>query len=204
MALDGTEFPGRGVWNAAAGGGKSLTLIWLLGAVAGCALARLSANGSRRTGWLSFWLVAFGSAARIGRAGKVGFDAYDLQTAALIALLMFGVLAGLLNVRSVPPIVERGCRFFASYSYSLYLIHNTVLVVVWELTRDSPRWLSILLGLLLSHVVAYLLYVAFERHYRHVARWLRPRFERALAPAPPANVESLPHLPVSARPAGRN
>ncbi len=37
------------IWNAAAGGGKSLTLIWLLAAVAGCALARLTSGGDRRT-----------------------------------------------------------------------------------------------------------------------------------------------------------
>lgn len=33
-----------------------------------------------------------------------------------------------------------------------------------------------------SHLVAYGLYLTFERHYRHVARWLRPRFEQALLP----------------------
>lgn len=196
------------IWNAAAGGGKSLTLIWLLGAVAGCALARLSSNGDRRTGWMAFWLVTFGAAGLVGRAAKVGFDGYDLQTVALIAIVVFGVLIGLANVRSVPPLLERACRFFASYSYSLYLIHNTVLIVVWEMTRDAaPRWASILSGVLLSHVVAYLLYLAFERHYRHVARWLRPRFERALVskraeagavtalPAAGRDVAALEHAP---------
>ncbi len=183
------------IWNAAAGGGKSLTLIWLLGAVAGCALARLTSGGDRRTGWMAFWLVTFGAAGLVGRAAKVGFDGYDLQTVALIAIVVFGVLIGLANVRSVPPLLERACRFFASYSYSPYLIHNTVLIVVWELTRDAaPRWVSILSGVLLSHVVAYLLYLAFERHYRHVARWLRPRFERALVPkrAEPGAASALP------------
>lgn len=168
------------VWNAAAGGGKSLTLIWLVGAAAGWAFARLPAY--RRSGWLAFWLVALGSVALVGRAAKIGFDPYDLQTAALIALVMFGVLCHLLNARSVPAPVERACRFFASYSYSLYLIHNTVLIVVWETTRGAPRWLAIVGGVLLSHLVAYGLYLAFERHYRPVARWLRPRFEQALLP----------------------
>lgn len=184
------------VWNAAAGGGKSLSLIWLIGAVAGWALARLPV--SRRSGWLSLCVAGVGAVALIGRIGKVGFDGYDLQTAVLMALVLFGVLCHLLNARSVPLWVDRACRFFASYSYSLYLIHNTVLIVVWELTRDAaPRWLSIVLGVLLSHVVAYLLYLAFERHYRHVAHWLRPWFERALVPKPAAasNVTPLkPHV----------
>ncbi|MBI5716118.1 MAG: acyltransferase [Burkholderiales bacterium] len=170
------------VWNAAAGGGKSLTLIWLLGAVAGWAIAGLSASGGRRTAWLAIWLVALGAAGLGGRIAKVGFDAYELQTAALIAMLVFGVLIGLARVPSVPPLLERGCRFLASYSYSLYLIHNTVLIAAFEATQDMPRWLSIPLGVLLSHAVAIALYWAFERHHRRVAQWLRPRFARAIAP----------------------
>jgi peptidoglycan/LPS O-acetylase OafA/YrhL len=169
------------VWNAAAGGGKSLTLIWLLGAVAGCAQARLSASGSQRTGWLAFWLVAFGAAGLTGRVAKAGFDAYELQTVALVAMMVFGVLVGLARVPSVPPLLDRACRMLASYSYSLYLIHNTVLILVFEATQGMSRWVSIPLGLLLSHAVAIALYLAFERHHRRVAAWLRPRFTRDMA-----------------------
>jgi peptidoglycan/LPS O-acetylase OafA/YrhL len=170
------------VWNAAAGGGKSLSLIWLLGAVAGCGLAWLPAGSRGRNAWLAFWLVSFGAAGLVGRVAKQGFDGYDLQTVALIAAMVFGVLIGLAHVRTLPPLLDRACRFFASYSYSLYLIHNTVLVVVFQVTQDMPLWVSIPLGVLLSHAVAIALYMAFERHHRRVALWLRPRFTRALAP----------------------
>jgi len=178
------------LWNAAAGGGKSLTLIWLLGAVAGWSLAQLSAGSGRRTAWLAFWVVALGAGGLIGRVAKVGFDGYDLQTVALVAMVIFGVLIGLARVRSVPRPLDRACRFLASYSYSLYLIHNTVLIVVWEAMPDAPRWLSISLGVLAAHAVAWLLYVGFERHHRHVARWLRPRFERAMRPRAAAAAET--------------
>lgn len=180
------------VWNAAAGGGKSLSLIWLLGAVAGCALAWLSTQSGRHKGWLAFWLVGFGAAGLAGRVAKLGFDGSDLQTVALIAAMVFGVLIGLTQVRSLPPLLDRACRFFASYSYSLYLIHNTVLVVVFETLHDSPRWLSIGVGVLAAHGVATLLYLAFERHHRQVARWLRPHFERALLPRPAALPSATP------------
>ncbi len=170
------------VWNAAAGGGKSLSLIWLLGAVAGGGVAWLSTQGGKRHGWLAFWLVGFGAAGLTGRVLKQGFDGYELQTVALVAAIAFGVLIGLNQMRSLPPMLERGSRFFASYSYSLYLIHNTVLVVVFESMHGRPPWLSIGVGVLAAHGVALVLYLAFERHHRHVARWLRPRFERALMP----------------------
>jgi hypothetical protein len=38
------------------------------------------------------------------------------------------------------------------------------------------------LAVVAAHGCSYLLYVTFERHYRVVGRWLRPKFERALAP----------------------
>ena len=170
------------VWNAAAGGGKSLTLVWLLGAVAGWALAQLSGGRNRRTAWIAFWVVALGAGGLVGRVAKVGFDGFNVQTVALVAMMIFGVLIGLAGLRSVPVLLDRACRFLASYSYSLYLIHNTVLIAVWEATPNAPRWLSIGLGVLAAHGVAWLLYVGFERHHRHVARWLRPRFERAMLP----------------------
>jgi peptidoglycan/LPS O-acetylase OafA/YrhL len=168
------------VWNAAAGGGKSLSLIWLLGAVAACGLARLSGPHSPRSVWLALWLVVFGAAGLAGRVAKVGFDGFDLQTVALMAAVLFGVLVGLAQVHSVPRWLHRSCSFLASYSYSLYLIHNTALVVAYEALPGSPRWLSIGVGVLAAHGVAVLLYLGFEQHHRRVAQWLRPRFERAL------------------------
>jgi peptidoglycan/LPS O-acetylase OafA/YrhL len=138
-------------------------------------------------------LSGFGLIALIGRAGKVGFQPYDFQTATLMALLMFGVLALLMCVRSVPGVLRGSVNFLASYSYSLYLIHNTVLIVVLENVRVENMWLHVAIAVAAAHGCAYLLYVAFERHYRIVGRWLRPKFERALAvrgilqPAAPAS-----------------
>jgi hypothetical protein len=42
--------------------------------------------------------------------------------------------------------------------------------------------LSIRVGVLAVHGAAVVLWLALERHHRHVARWLQPRFERALRP----------------------
>lgn len=174
------------IWNAAAGGGQSLTLIWLLGAIAGYLFHVWRANGynnNRSIGWM---VAALGAIALVGRAGKIGFHPYDFQTATLMALIMFGLLALLMRVRSVPGVVRGSVNFLASYSYSLYLIHNTVLIVVLENVSSSglggSPWQRVALAVIAAHGCSYLLYVAFERHYRIVGRWLRPKFERALAP----------------------
>ncbi|MBL8267456.1 acyltransferase family protein [Steroidobacter sp.] len=170
------------IWNAAAGGGKSLTLIWLLGAIAGYLFHVWRANGYPNIRSVSTVIALFGTVALIGRAGKIGFHPYDFQTATLIALVMFGLLGLLMGVKSVPGVLRGSVNFLASYSYSLYLIHNTVLILVLEQVRTEHSWLHIAIAVIAAHGCAYLLYVTFERHYRVVGRWLRPKFERVLAP----------------------
>lgn len=170
------------VWNAAAGGGKSLTLIWLLGAIAGYLFHVWRGNGYTHIRTIGSVVAAFGAVALVGRAGKVGFHPYDFQTATLMALVMFGLLALLMCVKGVPRVVRGSVNFLASYSYSLYLVHNTVLIIVLENVRTQSAWTHVAIAVIAAHVCSYLLYVTFERHYRIVGRWLRPKFERALAP----------------------
>lgn len=170
------------IWNGAAGGGKSLSLIWLLGATAGYLFHLWRANGYANIRSIATALTLFGGVALIGRAGKIGFVPFDFQTATLIAMIMFGLLALLMCVQRVPAVLRRSVNFLASYSYSLYLIHNTVLIIVLERIHTESAWTRVAIAVIAAHGCAYLLYLAFERHYRIVGRWLRPKFERALAP----------------------
>jgi peptidoglycan/LPS O-acetylase OafA/YrhL len=170
------------IWNAAAGGGKSLSLIWLLGAVAGYLFHLWRANGYANIRTVATAVTVFGTVALIGRAGKIGFVPFDFQTATLIAMVMFGLLGLLMCVQRAPPVLRGSVNFLASYSYSLYLIHNTVLILVLEQVRTENAWTHVAIAVIAAHCCAYLLYLAFERHYRVVGRWLRPRFERVLAP----------------------
>jgi peptidoglycan/LPS O-acetylase OafA/YrhL len=170
------------IWNAAAGGGQSLTLIWLLGAIAGYLFHVWRGHGYPNIRSIGALLAAFGVFALIGRAGKIGFIPYDFQTATLLAFIMFGLLALLMCVKSVPSVVRGSVNFLASYSYSLYLIHNTVLIVVLENVTTASAWEHVALAVVGAPGCSYLLYVGFVRHYRIVGRWLRPKFERAFAP----------------------
>lgn len=170
------------IWNAAAGGGKSLSLIWLLGAIAGYLFHLWRANGYANIRTIATVVTVFGTVALIGRAGKVGFVPYDFQTATLMAMIMFGLLALLMCVQRAPAVLRGSVNFLASYSYSLYLIHNTVLIVVLEHVHTQNAWARVAIAVIAAHSCAYLLYLTFERHYRVVGLWLRPKFERALAP----------------------
>jgi peptidoglycan/LPS O-acetylase OafA/YrhL len=173
------------IWNAAAGGGKSLSLIWLMGAIAGYLFHLWRANGYANIRGVATAVTAFSVISLAGRAGKVGFQPFDLQTALLMAMIMFGLLALLISIQRVPAPLRGSVKFLASYSYSLYLIHNTVLIIVLEhvpyISHGERPWVNVTIAVVAAHCCAYLLYLTFERHYRIVGAWLRPKFERALA-----------------------
>jgi peptidoglycan/LPS O-acetylase OafA/YrhL len=114
------------------------------------------------------------------RTSSAGFDPYNLQIAVLMAIVMFGVLITLNRIDGVPHWIAAPTRLLASYSYSLYLIHNTVLVIVFERTQSLPKPVSIVIGVIVAQLTAWLVYLAFERHYRSVSIWLRPVFLRWL------------------------
>jgi peptidoglycan/LPS O-acetylase OafA/YrhL len=170
------------IWNAAAGGGRSLSLVWLLGAIAGYLFHLWRANNYANIRSVATTVGLFGAIALIGRAGKIGFHPFDFQTATLMAMIMFGVLALMMCVKSTSAALRGSVNFLASYSYSLYLIHNTVLIIVLENIRTQSVWIHVAIAVVAAHSCSYLLYITFERHYRIVGRWLRPKFERVLAP----------------------
>jgi len=171
------------VWNCVAGGGEALTLVWMVGAIAAYLLARLAAADAK-VHWrlLAACLIGCGALALAARIKTSGFEPYDLQIAVLIGIVMFGVLIALNRVERVSRWVATPGNFFASYSYSLYLTHNTILVLMFQYTRSLPKPLSIVIGVLTAQFLAWAVYMAFERHYRSVGRWLRPIFSRLMSP----------------------
>jgi Predicted acyltransferases len=73
--------------------------------------------------------------------------------------------------------LKRAVRLFADYSYSLYLVHFPLMyffLKFWEGERHVGFWI-ILIG---SNVLAYCFYLAFEQHYREVARWVKGKTYR--------------------------
>ncbi|BAR61165.1 hypothetical protein NK6_8014 [Bradyrhizobium diazoefficiens] len=64
--------------------------------------------------------------------------------------------------------------FFAGYSYSLFLIHFTIVkIVVWHLT--SPLWVRFVLAILISNFVAWLFAMVTEARHKQLARWILRR-----------------------------
>jgi peptidoglycan/LPS O-acetylase OafA/YrhL len=169
------------IWNAADGAGKALSLVWIVGGIAGFLVVYMGTDSkAARSKSLAMFVFAFGTLALAARIFKRGFDPYDLQTAFLMTVMFFGIFLRLNQATTVWKVPAAAAKFFASYSYSLYLVHNTVLVIVFENTGGLPKALSIGIGVVLAHAAALLVYHSFEKHHRAVGTYLRPIFTRSM------------------------
>ncbi|GAB2174738.1 acyltransferase family protein [Dongia sp. agr-C8] len=171
LALLGVALP-IFLWNAFAGGAGDLSLIWILGSLAAWLWLGATVIRSRSMA-AGLILVAFGGLCLAGRVLKAGFAIYEFQQGFLIALILFGgfLIVNALHRRAW--FVEKGFGFLAGYSYSLYLVHNTVLIFFRE--KMSASLGSALTAIVAAHAVAFVFYLLFESHYHRVGRWLKNR-----------------------------
>ena len=172
-------------WNAAAGGGNGLTLVWLFGAAAAHVWATA---GHRSTHKVQLGLVV-GLAAAVclaGRGLKTGWNFQDLGMVACLVLVFISGISLMEGLRPLPQLVRRACAVLASYSYSLYLVHNTVFIVVLRLYGHALGAAALPCAFALAHLVAYAVYWLFERHHRHVGRVLKTYLALPNRPAAPA------------------
>lgn len=80
-----------------------------------------------------------------------------------------------------------GSIFLSSFSYSLYLVHFSVITYIWfYLHSVLSAWQLILLSLIICNLLAYAYYLLVERHFHKVGKWLKrhllpPKREEAAA-----------------------
>ncbi len=176
-------------YNAMGGVGDCLTLVWGLGmlfALLQDRLARRAAEQGRspkKSDLAALATVCIVVCAGLlgGRIVATGFRVYDLQFAIFVSGILFGLffLAG--SVRLVLPApLRRAIDFLANYSYSLYLIHFTVLMmfVVYlpSPTRHDPS--KFLALVIVANLCSIIFWIAFERHYRAIARAAKSALDR--------------------------
>lgn len=72
------------------------------------------------------------------------------------------------------PVFRKVSLFLSSFSYSLYLLHFSVLSYLWFFLHGRlPAVVLIVLSLVLSNVVAYGFYLLVERHFHRVGKFLK-------------------------------
>lgn len=161
-------------YNSFAGPGLALTLIWIMGAIAAHLWTKNKKDGNYNS-YLGLALFAWGVVGGFGRVSKAGFIEFDLQYCLFISMCVFGIFLLLSRVNYKQTILFKALSFISLYSYSFYLVHNTIIILV---RRYAPEDLGTqsMLSFVASHLVAIAFYFCFERHHYAVAAWLKRVF----------------------------
>jgi peptidoglycan/LPS O-acetylase OafA/YrhL len=160
------------IWNAAAGGGNGLSLVWVIGA-GGSYLWAQNWHQSRYRLAIGATLFLVSTIVMIGRGFKTHWNFQNIGLVMLEASVILGLLSVIETLPLAPRVLRHIPTFFASYSYSLYLLHNTVLIVTRTELPEALGWKAFMIAIIASHLMAFLMYLAFERHYRHVSKWIK-------------------------------
>lgn len=104
---------------------------------------------------------------------------YDLANYPLLIVLFATVVIITQNTQRLH-FADRVIRFFAGYSLSLFLVHLTVIVHLYQALGTS--WPMVAIAMVLANIVSIALAAITERHYRRFAEWLKIRAEPAACP----------------------
>ncbi|EJL79759.1 putative acyltransferase [Polaromonas sp. CF318] len=147
--------------------GGVLAFFWGVGAVAAVMLPRLP-----KVWWFSlavFFSVLCLQRYRLATGQTPGLSQfYDLRLGLLMAAALF---SGFKAVEgwTLPEWVHRASAGLASYSFTLYLTHLTVL----EALHGLNGWVKVVSVFVVANLVAIAMYFAFERHHRTVREWIK-------------------------------
>lgn len=144
------------VYNATLG---FLFFTWCFGAV-------LAVLADRKFPWAIVFLLTTPLA--IYRLAIVGGGIYDLHLQLLCSVSMISFVVIIKNVQ-LPRWSLNISKWIASYSFSLYLVHYTIM----EIFISHP--MGGLITFFVSNAVAILMYAIFERHHRAFSAWVKRR-----------------------------
>jgi peptidoglycan/LPS O-acetylase OafA/YrhL len=182
------------IYNAMGGVGQCLTFVWMIGATAAWFQDRLIRHGGpaalpgrRRWAWGLAGMTLLSAVLLAGRLMANDGRIYDLQFALFAGGVLFGLFF-LLGMRpiTVPRLVSRAIDRIADYSYSLYLIHYTVLIwfVVHRPSANHYDVATFVEIFLIANAAAWIFWFLFERHYHRLSGWAKNRLDRRHPIAP--------------------
>jgi peptidoglycan/LPS O-acetylase OafA/YrhL len=151
------------------GRGNGLTMTWGLGLVILALLARVPTAWFREDAGAVAIFFGLAALARV----LYHKDAYDPLFVGLFAVALYFALCGLQSresVRVAEPL-RRGIEFGANYSYTLYLIHHSILYFL--LNWKGTGLANAATGFVISNLVAIVMYQVFERHHRALGKRLK-------------------------------
>lgn len=160
------------LYNVVGGRGDGLTAMWILGL--GCCLVLRSSLIHRIGG---DWRLCLGFALLAAARVYYTKDAYDLLFSAFAAASLTTLIVTL-DVRrpQLPRMLTSIVRFAADYSFTLYLVHLTVIAAVLPLTLHLGNWVTLAVLFAAANIVAALLALGTEMRHRQLRHFLKRRF----------------------------
>jgi len=166
-------------FNWVNGRGDGLSVMWFMGFLVFIFLSRFPLTLPR---WEVLALFGFFMLCALIRLYYVNrFDlrphAYDTVFVGSLALALYFVLSYFQTTEmALPGTLEPLIVFNADISYMLYLVHYTLLDILY-VWRGAGGWTSVLMGFVLSNLAAVLMYFAFDRHHKKIGNWLKKSFK---------------------------
>lgn len=149
------------------GGDRSLFAMWLIGFAAYYIVSSVMID--RR-------LAALAAVGFVGFsyqwAANRGPNDYDLSNYPMIGLAFLSLMILSQYTKIIPDLAAKIITVFANYSYSLFLIHLTLIRVIFELMPPSGT-ADVCIAIVVANVAAFAFYAAFERRYHRVASILK-------------------------------
>lgn len=161
------------LYNFQYGRGNGLFLMWLFGAFIYLLLTKCYEN--LKYFFTPIWIV-------IGIAGSFcvlylnHWEAYSLLYAFILSLLILFTMILLDQKRSFLEAYQTRIHFFASYSFSLFLIHYSIFALMANLNNNISPYILFLMSFVLSNICAIVLAYYGEMRYKSVASYLKKTF----------------------------
>lgn len=166
--------------------GRCLFLLWLGGA---CVFLLLRDCRHFAPAWLSFALAVAAAAVFVARTDAHG--EYDPAGYPLIVLMLLGIACAGQRSRLIvsSPYAASVIRFVAGYSFTLYLLHHTLMLPLFLLWPDAG-WAAFLPAVIGANVLAAAIAVVTEMRHKDVARlllWMPDRLRAVVSRERPQN-----------------
>ena len=124
-------------------------------------------------------MVGYFAATAIGACSAIGYTAfthagaeYNFATYPFLVAAFFGVvLASQAEHVFTSPKIQRAIKFLADYSFSLYLVHYTIMYAMWTIF-PARGTMMFAVAVIISNLIAIGLAEAGEKHHRKIAKAL--------------------------------
>jgi peptidoglycan/LPS O-acetylase OafA/YrhL len=166
---------------------QCLTFLWIAGMGASLLWLRLPALANQSPGLTRSRLLGIALIVAVASVGAIAgrllanhSEMIELQFGIFLGTFVFAMFffLGLASIH-VSPLLERLVGFIASYSYSLYLTHYSLLeFLAIRLAPGSDGGATFWLAIGAANIVAVVFWYLFERHYRQLARLIKQHLAR--------------------------